>query len=204
MFNFDYCINRCSLETFNYNPGIIGKNYDKHRIMFVLHRSDDRANPENGNKLDAQLSIDLGLGEVTNNMIYSKALKESDTGRILGWLLRDSGLTYEDVYITNLFKCLLPDDRNPKYTEYVSCTNLLKNQIISAAPKKIVVFGGQSLKYMFPETDRTNLGSIVSEKKSYEGIPSLIMYHPRRIHDLKKDKQIQYLKTIREFILPDV
>lgn len=202
MFSRDYCTNRCSLETFNYNPGIIGKDYDKHRIMFVLHRSDDRANPENGNNHGPQLSLDFDFGDADTNLVYSRALRKSDTGRILGWLLRDSGLTFDDVYITNLFKCLLPGDKLPTNRQYKSCSEILSNQIILAQPEKIVALGYQTFGYMFPEIAKQNtLESIVSNVELYgDGIPTLLMYHPRKLHDLKKRDQREHLEIIRAFL----
>ena len=116
MFSLEKCANQCSPNAFCYNPGIIGANYNNSRIMFVLHRSDARV-------LETEKPVDTGLmlfnaNELPSEDYYKQALRKSDTGRLLRWMNGYCGINEDDVYITNLFKCLLPDDKNPREKEY--------------------------------------------------------------------------------------
>jgi len=188
------CNNSCSDRVFCYNSGIKGKYYDDKRIMFVLHRSDSRA-------IKKDLGIE-GLFRVEDMQLensYDEALRRSDTGRFLRWLTGYCGMTLDDVYITNMFKCLIPDDREPRYSEYGSCAELLRRQILDVKPEKILVFGMKPYEYMFPEIYKTqNFNRLKFER--YENIPALIINHPRRLHGMKRIERQKYLIEIRNFL----
>jgi uracil-DNA glycosylase family 4 len=193
------CKGPCSSDVYNPNFGLKGKNYDDSRIMFILHRSDSRAVA----KTSSEHTLPFDYGEQNVDMTYWNALRRSDTGRATNWLLKSyCGLTWDDVYITNFFKCLLPADREPEYNEYRSCAKVMKRQIISAAPKKIVAFGYRTIEHMFPEFSKVKtLEPLVLTQHLYESVPLLISYHPRRIHDMKRAESQKHLKVIRDFIL---
>jgi len=195
----------CTLckDAHNPNFGVVGKNYESSRIMFILHHSDSRV-------LSSQLSLSFDH-EVSNvDINYSNALHQSDTGRVINWLLKscrdlrrktefNHNLTWDDIYVTNFFKCLLPEDREPKKEEYNSCANVMRSQIISASPRKIVAFGNKTLENMFPKLSLENTLSL--NITLYENIPVLLSPHPRRIHDQKDAETLRYLREIRDFIV---
>jgi len=195
MYSDKICQSFCSDRVSCYNSGIKGKYYDEHRIMFVLHRSDSRAIKEYEHAIN---SLDLHAG-IEDPYVY--ALRKSDTGRLLRWLTSYCGMTEDDVYITNLFKCLIPEDKEPRMDEYKACAGLLRDQVLEHKPRKILVFGGKPFHYMFPEISKTNtFESMISHEELYMDTPSLILNHPRRLHGLKGLERQEYFVKIRNFL----
>lgn len=63
------------------------------------------------------------------------------SGEILDDLLRDSGLTREEIYITNILKCHPPGNRDPKEEEKEACFPYLKYETFLLKPRMIVCLG---------------------------------------------------------------
>ena len=63
------------------------------------------------------------------------------SGEILDSLLRDCGLTREEIYITNIVKCHPPGNRDPKDEEKEACFPYLKYETYLLKPKIIVCLG---------------------------------------------------------------
>ncbi len=63
------------------------------------------------------------------------------SGEILDRLLRDCGLSREEIYITNILKCHPPGNRDPKETEKEACFPYLKYETFLLKPKIIVCLG---------------------------------------------------------------
>ena len=173
-----------------YNLGIIGKNYDSKGIMFILNRSDSRA-------LNGIASGEGLFAKIHSEDSYVRALRLSDTGRLLGWLTQYCGISTDDVYITNAFKCLMPDDKDPKLKDYMICVDILKKQVLDAKPKKIIVYGSKAAMVLLPE--RTQLDVSTGISMIYE-TPTMFMYHPRRLHDMKIQERQKYFIEIRNFL----
>jgi uracil-DNA glycosylase family 4 len=131
---------------------------------------------------------------------YTRALRLSDTGRLLGWLTQYCGINMNDLYITNAFKCLLPNDEEPKLKDYMICVNILKKQILKAKPKKIVVYGTKPTQAMWSERTQLDLSTGIS---TVYGIPTMFMYHPRKLHDMKTPERQKYFLEIRNFLKND-
>lgn len=63
------------------------------------------------------------------------------SGEILDSLLRDCGLTREEIYITNIVKCHPPGNRDPQDEEKEACFPYLKYETYFVKPKIIVCLG---------------------------------------------------------------
>lgn len=63
------------------------------------------------------------------------------SGEILDKLLRDCGLSREEIYITNILKCHPPGNRDPKEEEKAACFPYLKYETFLLKPKIIVCLG---------------------------------------------------------------
>lgn len=63
------------------------------------------------------------------------------SGEILDGLLRDCGLTREEIYITNIVKCHPPGNRDPKDEEKEACFPYLKYETYLLKPRIIVCLG---------------------------------------------------------------
>ncbi|NLL63672.1 MAG: uracil-DNA glycosylase [Ruminococcaceae bacterium] len=63
------------------------------------------------------------------------------SGKFLDEMLREIGLTREDIYIANIIKCRPPQNRDPKPSEQDACIHWLEKQIEIIDPKVIVCLG---------------------------------------------------------------
>lgn len=63
------------------------------------------------------------------------------SGDILDKLLKDCGLTREEIYITNILKCHPPGNRDPKDEEKKACFPYLKYETFLLKPRIIVCLG---------------------------------------------------------------
>ena len=62
-------------------------------------------------------------------------------GKKLDEALKNSGLSRNDVYITNIVKCRPPKNRIPNNEEKIMCSDYLKNEISIINPKIICLMG---------------------------------------------------------------
>lgn len=63
------------------------------------------------------------------------------SGEILDRLLKDCGLTREEIYITNILKCHPPGNRDPREEEKAACFPYLKYETFLLKPRIIVCLG---------------------------------------------------------------
>lgn len=63
------------------------------------------------------------------------------SGEILDRLLKDCGLTREEIYITNILKCHPPGNRDPREEEKAACFSYLKYETFLLKPRIIVCLG---------------------------------------------------------------
>ena len=63
------------------------------------------------------------------------------SGEILDRLLKDCGLSREEIYITNILKCHPPGNRDPKEAEKAACFSYLKYETFLLKPRIIVCLG---------------------------------------------------------------
>lgn len=97
-------------------------------------------------------------------------------GALLTGLILASGLTREDVYITNMVKCRPPGNRNPEPPELDACRPILERQIELLQPRLIVTLGNVPLKALNPAAR-----GITRERGrvfQYRDWPVLPTYHP--------------------------
>jgi uracil-DNA glycosylase family 4 len=158
--------------------------------MFISHRGDERV-----------------IQPCLFNNPHLQALGETDSGRALAFLLDYCKLTMDDVYLTNVLKCLLPQDIEPEEQAYRACISHLEREIQQLNPRAIVIFGreafdsifeymGQRLHYHGQSPmPRLNFNArLLRAEIRLDNIPTLVMNHYCRIHRIKKDQEAQVLK----------
>lgn len=180
------CEPPCSLEAYEYTPSIIEKNANKTRLMFIANRADDRI-------LEPTLFGPLG---------HKPALHESESGKALNHILRKNNLNFDDIYFTNVFKCLLPNNREPTKQEYNVCAHHLEEQVKQINPKAIVCCGRKAYESIFHEmAEIQDFNEAINHTfLAYSLIPTLITYHLSRIERM----QIEYRGKIDEFIRKEI
>src|SRR2546425_4910410 len=71
-------------------------------------------------------------------------------GKLPDTLLSRIGLGCSDVYITNVFKCRPPQNRDPMPNEVESCSPYLARQLSLVKPKVVLVLGRHALERLLP------------------------------------------------------
>ena len=114
------------------------------------------------------------------------------SGEILDDLLRDSGLTREEIYITNILKCHPPGNRDPKEEEKEACFPYLKYETFLLKPRIIVCLGRVAeQRIISPDFKITRQhGSWIYRKScaltaTYH--PSAILRDPSKYEDARQD-----------------
>ena len=79
------------------------------------------------------------------------------SGRVLNELLNSAGINRQEIYITNLIKCMLPKYRKPKEDEIKACAAFIDEEIELINPKVLIPLGYYAGKYIFKKYSITML-----------------------------------------------
>lgn len=98
-------------------------------------------------------------------------------GKYLDTWLSAIGLSRTNgVFVTNIVKCRPPNDRALQRDEITACLPYLKRQIQLLQPQAILLLGEVAANTLL---ERNNpLDSLRNTFHRYEGIPTLVTYHP--------------------------
>ena len=121
-------------------------------------------------------------------------------GKVLDELLREIGLSRDEVYITNIVKCRPPENRDPTEEEIKACSPYLDRQIDIIRPKVIVPLGRHSMRYILekfgfePEPISRVHGKTFEAHTLFGRIvimpayhPAAALYRPQIREELRKD-----------------
>jgi DNA polymerase len=98
------------------------------------------------------------------------------SGKFLNQLIKEAGLTREEVFISNIVKCRPPNNRDPLPNEIDTCDQLwLSQQIQALKPKVIVTLGRHSLSRFLPNETISHVHGQPRRKGEMLIFP---MYHP--------------------------
>ncbi len=97
-------------------------------------------------------------------------------GLLLTEMIRAMGLERGSVYIANILKCKLPDERNPKVEEIKACGNYLQRQIQLVQPKIILAIGRVVAQTLL--ATKKPLAKLRGIPHQIAGIPLIVVYHP--------------------------
>jgi uracil-DNA glycosylase len=71
------------------------------------------------------------------------------SGIMLDKLLQQSQIYINEIYMTNLTKCNLPQNRRPKQKEIKACSKYLNMEIAEIKPRLLAPLGYYATKYLF-------------------------------------------------------
>jgi DNA polymerase len=108
------------------------------------------------------------------------------SGKILDELLDSVGIKRQDIYITNLLKDRLPNNRNPEMEEIKACYPFLKRQIEIIKPKIICLLGRYAMQFLMEKFGLEEEiqpiskihGQVFQSNKLLEGVKIIPLYHP--------------------------
>jgi DNA polymerase len=112
-------------------------------------------------------------------------------------------LDRSDLYVTNIVKCMTPDNRKPKQHEVEACKDFLDKEISLIHPKIIVALGAMAFKRL---TGMSGLmkhhGELVwSPRYSVYVIPLMHPIPYNTNNDERRDKIYAGLETLRTFLM---
>jgi len=121
-----------------------------------------------------------------------------EAGNLLTEMLRAMQLTREEVFITNILKCRLPDNRNPHVDEIHACRDYLNRQIALINPKMIITFGQVSAQTLLETTD--SIENLRGKIHQFQHKPLITVYHPNYMlrSPIEKSKAWQDLQFALE------
>ena len=70
------------------------------------------------------------------------------SGKVLDELLAEIDIQREEIYITNLIKCMLPNNRKPKSHEISACSAYLEREIDLIGPKILAPLGYYASRFI--------------------------------------------------------
>jgi len=128
------------------------------------------------------------------------------SGKVLDELLNEAGINREEIYMTNLIKCMLPKYRKPKEDEIKACSYYLNEEIKLINPKVLVPLGYCVSRYIFQKYDilspsKADISSIygnlfLAKDKKILALPhpATLLYNAKFREDLiKKYRKLRVL-----------
>jgi len=124
------------------------------------------------------------------------------SGKVLDELLNKAGIKRDEIYMTNLIKCMLPDYRKPKQDEIEACGYYLEEEIKLINPEILAPLGYYATCYIFQRygilpPSRTEFSKVfgklfLAEDKKILPLPhpATCLYNP----DFKQDLIKSYRK----------
>jgi DNA polymerase len=97
-------------------------------------------------------------------------------GQLLTKMIESIGFTRDEVYICNTVKCRPPDNRDPTPEEKTACRPFLEEQLKILRPQILVGLGAHAAGYLTGL--QTSLGKMRSRWHEFEGVPTMVTYHP--------------------------
>lgn len=116
------------------------------------------------------------------------------SGKIFDELLANAEINREDLYITNLIKCMLPNCRKPKSDEIEVCSKYLDEEITILNPDILVPLGFYSSKYIF---DRYSLPNL-AKSEFHEVVGKLFIADNKKIFPLAHPATLLYHESFKE------
>jgi DNA polymerase len=100
-------------------------------------------------------------------------------GKLLDEILKDTNLTQDDVYITNVVKCFLKPGIRLTDEWIDSCLPYLIGQIGAIEPKVILALGADAGRALLDKPMSASLASMRGKKHKFlGGINIIVTYHP--------------------------
>jgi DNA polymerase len=115
------------------------------------------------------------------------------SGKMLDRLMSSGNIRRDEIYMTNLIKCILPHNRRPKEREIKACSVYLDGEIKEVAPIWMIPLGYYATKYLFaryglPPFTKAGFSSLTGKEFSVEGKkifplshPAFLLYHAELI-----------------------
>ncbi len=149
-----------------------------------------------GNSASNMMLIGQSPGKVEDE---ANRLFVGPSGQIFDKLLAYTGITRDDIYLTNLIKCILPKSRRPSQNEIKKCTYYLDREIEIVNPRFIVPLGFHSTRYILgkyglEKPDKHNFHKLFGKPIQFKRLiiyplrhPTALFFNPSKENIMKKN-----------------
>jgi uracil-DNA glycosylase family 4 len=122
------------------------------------------------------------------------------TGKVLDELFGELGIERNNLYLTNLVKCMLPNYRKPRQEEIDACSEYLDQEINLIEPEIISPLGYYAARYILEKYDY----SIPEKKEDIENLyGKLLLTQKKKIYPLIHPTALVFDNTDKEKIKRD-
>lgn len=111
------------------------------------------------------------------------------SGEILDDLLEKAEVARKDVYMTNLVKCKLPNNRKPKRDEIQACSRYLDREIRLIDPQTLVPLGYFATRYILKQY------GISMPQSSSDTFARLFLAEGKKIYPLQHPSSLLYRRS---------
>ncbi len=119
------------------------------------------------------------------------------SGKVLDKLLIMSHISRDEIYMTNLVKCMLPKYRKPKQDEIETCSPYLDSEIKLINPAVLVPLGHYSTVYIFQKYGF----SLQSKQKFFTVYGKLFLAHNHKILPLQHPAALLYNPSMEDVMI---
>ncbi len=157
-----------------------------------------------------------GEGNVSSDLLFiaqapgEKEDKEGrmfigPAGKIFRKLLKQVKIDISRIYMTNLIKCNLPQNRRPKQREIKACSFFLDQEIIEVDPKILIPLGYYATKYLFQKYDlsdfsKTEFHDMIGKSFPVDNKKIFVLSHPAALlynEDFQEKAFLHYQKIAK-------
>lgn len=118
------------------------------------------------------------------------------SGKVLNDLLELNNMQRDELYMTNLVKCMLPNYRKPKQDEIDICSDYLDKEIELIDPTVMVPLGHYATKYLFEKYHLT----VPSKPDFFKLYGKLFLTNSRKILPLQHPAAVVYNPELKEVL----
>ncbi len=115
-------------------------------------------------------------------------------GDLLNKMLISIGFSQDDIYLANILKCRIPENRALNADEVGQCCDYLMQQIEMVGPKLLLAVGRAAGQLLCKPTIALN--DMRGQVHDYNGIPVIVSYHPEHLLRNVIDKKRAYIDLL--------
>ncbi len=115
-------------------------------------------------------------------------------GDLFTEMLRAINLSREDVFITNIIKCMTPNNRAPHTNELHHCNGYIQRQIQLIKPKIIIAVGHVAAQALLNK--HATLSELKKSTHEINNIPMVIINHPAYLLRFLNEKKTAWLDLL--------
>lgn len=161
----------------------------------ALHSTRKQALSGRGNQTAGLMFVFLSpdMEDDASGMICS-----GEANELFSKMLGAINISIDDVYITSLLKCPVPEQHTVSVKEIQQCNDYIKQQIQLIQPELLVVLGETAARCLLqqdPPLDElrsllsTDLGSTGAINQRFESVPLMVTYSPQELLSRPENKR---------------